>query len=160
MYGKGIYTAQEEHLVNILPPVDITGGKTGQPFFLGRHGHATIVLAIGVSAAAFTKIIVNACSDAAADNPVAIPFSLFTQETSGAGNDVLSGLTAVPAAGYTPSANANIFYVIELDADQLPAGKPYVQLDLTNGANSVIASAVALLSGARYENDKSDTVTT
>lgn len=156
---KGFYTSEAGHVVNILPPVDVTGGKTGQPFTMGRHAHVSIIVQIGVSAAAFTKILVNACMDAAGDNPTAIPFDIFTQEVAGAAQDVLSKRTPVTAAGYTPSANDGIFYVIELDAAQLPAGSPYVQLQLTNGVNSVIASAVAVLSGSRYASEASETVT-
>lgn len=111
---------------------------------------------MGVSAAAATKILVNACTDAAGTSPTAIPFDIFSCESANA--DVTSGRTAVAAAGYTPSNADGIFYVIELDASQLPQGSPYVQLQITNGVNSVIASAVAILSGGRYINDQSATV--
>ena len=154
--GKGFYTAQDGHVVNVLPPVDITGGKTGAPFNVKNYEHISLLVQVGVSAAAFTKIIVNACTDAAGDNPTPIPFDIYTCEISGA--DVLSGRTPVPATGYTPSANDGIFYVIEFDAAQLPQGSSWVQLQFTNGANSVIASAAAVLSGARYAGDQSATV--
>lgn len=154
--SKGFYTAQDGHVVPVLAPVDITGGKVGAAFSMKNHAHASILLQIGVSAAAFTKILVNACTDAAGSNPTAIPFDIFTCEN--ANTDVTSGRTPVPVAGYTPSAVDQIFYVIELDASQLPQGSPYVQLQLTNGANSVIASAVAILSGGRFVNDQSATV--
>jgi hypothetical protein len=154
--SKGFYTAQEGHVVPVLAPVDITGGKTGAAFSMKNHAHASILVQVGVSAAAFTKIIVNACTDKDGTNPTAIPFDIFACETANA--DVTGARTAVAVAGYTPSANDGIFYVIELDAAQLPQGSPYVQLQLTNGANSVIASAVAILSGGRYINDQSATV--
>jgi hypothetical protein len=156
---KGFVIAEQGHVVNILAPIDITGGKTAQAFSMKKHGHASILLAIGVAAAAFTKILVNQCTDAAGDNPVAIPFSIYKQETAGASHDVLGARTAVTAAGYTPSANSGIFYVIEIDASELADGSPYVQLQLTNGSNSVIASAVALLTGARYAEVSSATAT-
>ena len=156
---KGNIPSEEGHTVNILPPVDITGGKTAQAFAMKLYQHASIFLQIGVSAAAFTKIIVNQCTDASGSNPVAIPFSIYKQETAGAAADVLGARTAVAAAGYTPSANDGIFYVIELDANELADGSNYVQLQLTNGSNSVIASAFAVLSGARFAMSQSPTVT-
>lgn len=155
MGAKGFYSAQDGHIVNVLAPVDITGGKTGAVFNMKNYAHASIVIQIGVSAAAFTKIIVNECTDASGDNATAIPFDIYTCETSN--TDVTSGRTAVTTAGYTPSANDGIFYIIELDAAQLAQGSNFVQLSLTNGANSVIASAVAILSGARYAGDQSAT---
>lgn len=153
--SKGFYTAQDGHIVNILPPVDITGGKFSDVFSMKDFAHATIVIQVGVSAAAWTKIIVNACDDFVPTNRTAIPFTLYAQET--AAGDVLAAKQAVAAAGYTPSANDSIFYVIEIDAAELPAGKPNLELSLTNGANSVIASAIAILSGSRYAGDQNAT---
>jgi len=156
---KGYVIAEQGHVVNILAPVDITGGKTAQAFSMKKNGHASILVQIGVSAAAFTKIILNQCTAADGSNPVAIPFSIYKQETAGADKDVLGVRTAVTAAGYTPSANDGIFYVIELEASELADGSPYVQLQLTNGSNSVIASAVAVLTGSRFAEQSSATAT-
>lgn len=153
---KGLVLAEEAHIVNILSPVDITGGKVGcQAFSMKNHGHATIIVQIGASAAAFTKIKVTAGSATAAVGAAVagatdIPFTIRVQETAGESHDTLGAATAVTSAGYTPSAADGIFYVIELDASELTDGLPYVQLTLTNGANSVIASAVAILSGKRF----------
>lgn len=157
---KGFYAAQEGHLVNILPPVDITGGKTAQAFGMQNYAHASILIQIGVSAAAPGLVTLNACTDNAGDNPTAIPFNVYKQETAGAANDVLGSKVVVPSTGFTPSAHAGIFYVIEIDAEALPQGSPYLQLAMANTANSVIASAVAILSGSRYAEDQSITATT
>ena len=156
---KGFVIAEQGHVVNILPPVDITGGKTAQAFAMKESGHVSILLSVGVSAAAFTKILVNECTDASGDNPVAIPFALYAQETAGASHDVLGARQQIAATGYTPSANDGIFYVIEIDASELADGSEYIQLQLTNGSNSVIASAIAVLSGARFAGVSSGTAT-
>ncbi|HEY3363950.1 MAG TPA: hypothetical protein VGK74_02705 [Symbiobacteriaceae bacterium] len=149
-------TAEMGHVVNILPPVDITGGVLADRFTLGRHNHATITLSIGVSAATFTKIIVNACTLATAGVATAIPFHVYSCETTA--SDVLSARTLVAATGLTPSANDSIMYLIELDSAELPADSPWVELSLTNGANSVIACATVALSGSRYAGTQSATV--
>jgi hypothetical protein len=161
---KGLVVAEQGHVVQVLAPVDITGGKVCQAFKMAKYQHATIIVEIGVSAAAFTKIIVSAgTATAAVGTPVAgataIPFAIYKQETAGEANDVLGARTAVAAAGYTPSANDGIFYVIEIDGNELPDGSPYVQLSLTNGSNSVIASAIAILTGARFAETQSPTET-
>ncbi|MCK7513855.1 MAG: hypothetical protein MZV70_64120 [Desulfobacterales bacterium] len=147
--------AENCHVVNIVPPIDISGGVTGDVFSMENYEHATIIVQIGVNAAAFTKIIVNECTDFAATGATAIAHYIYKEETDA--GDTLGGRTAAAAAGTTPSANNNIMYVIELDADELSAGSHFVQLSLTNGVNSVIASAVAMLSGARYAGDQSAT---
>jgi len=163
---KGNVIAEQGHVVNILPAVDITGGKKCQAFSMKNWQHATIIISVGVSAAAWTSIIVQAGSATAAigsdvANNVTIPFRLYKQETNGADKDVLDAGTNLAATGDTTvSANDNIFYVIEIDSQELPDGKPYVQLLLANGANSVIASAIAILSGGRFQHRQSETVTT
>ena len=153
---KGINLAEGGKIVNILPPIDITGGKTGDVFSMAKHAHATIVIQIGVSSAAFTKILVNECTSLAAAGATAIAFSVYKEET--AAGDTLGARTAVLAAGLTPSANDTIMYVIELDASELSVDSHFVQLELTNTTNSVIASALAILTGPRYAEAENATV--
>lgn len=143
------------HIVNILPAIDITGGVTGDRFHMRNHKKATIIVSVGVSAAAFTKVIVNSCDAVTAGTATAIPFSYYAEET--AAGDTLSTRTAVAATGITPSANNGIMYVLEIDQTDLVDGDEWVELSLTNGTNSVIASAVAVLSGSRYAGDLSAT---
>lgn len=156
--------AQDGHIVNILPPVNVTGGQTAQAFSMAGADHADIILQIGVSAAATGLVTVQvgtatAAVGAAVAGAAAIPFSLWKQETAGAANDVLGALTAVSATGFTPSANDGIFYVLGVDAKDLPAGSNYVQLAIANTSNSVIASAVAILTGLRNAGESNPTAT-
>jgi len=159
MSAKGFWASQDGHVVSLISPQSISGGVTGQVFNMEGYHHASIIVQLGAQAAAASKILINACTDAAGDGATAQPYSLFTQETAGLTNDVLSVRQSVSAAGYTPSASANIFYVIEIDADQLPVGYPFVQLQITNGANVDYASAVVVLSGGRFIGDQSPTAT-
>ena len=152
---KGINLAEGGKIINVLPPIDISAGKKGDIFSMANYHHATIVVQIGVSAAAFTKIILNECTDFAGAGATAIPFSVYKEET--AAGDTLGARTAVLAAGVTPSANDTIMYVIELDAAELSDGSHFVELSLTNTTNSVLASALAILTGARYGEDQSAT---
>lgn len=152
---KGFVAAEMGHIVNVLPPKDINGGAVGDRFTMKNHAHASIIVQVGVSAAAFTKIIVNACTADTGGTSTAIGFKLAAEET--AAGDTLGDFENVAAAGKTPAAADNIFYVIELDASELPDGKPWVEVVLTNGSNSVIASVVAVLSGARYQGENTAT---
>jgi len=160
MGAKSFWASQDGHIVSVLSPQNTTGGVTGQAFNLAGYDHASIILQQGAVAAASTKILVNACSDTSGTGATAIPFTLFAQETAGTSNDVLGTKVAVTSAGYTPTANANTFYVIEVDAQQLPSGLNCVQLQITNGANANYASAVAVLSSGRFTGDQSPTATT
>jgi hypothetical protein len=155
---RGYIVAEAGHVVNVLPPIDISGGKQGDIFHMKDHAHATIIVQVGVSAAAFTKIILNSCDDVSATNAAAMAFFVYKEEA--AAGDTLGARTAVAATGLTPSANDNIMYVIEVDAAELPQTQQYLQLSLTNTTNSVIASAIAILSGSRYGEEQSRTVIT
>jgi hypothetical protein len=157
---KGTVIAQQMHAASVLAPVDITGGKTGRWMSLAQYGHITFFIPIGVSAAAFTKILVNGATSAAGAGSTAIAFDLYTAETTTV--DLLASKQRIAAAGYTPSATDDIFYVIEVDASdvvaQLGETFKYVTVQLTNGVNSVIAAVFAVLSGARFAGDASPSV--
>jgi hypothetical protein len=164
MGAKGFRIAEESHVVNVLPPTDITGGAKSQAVSTALASHVSFLLLLGASAAAPGLVTVAAGSataamGAAVAGSTPIPFRVYKQETAGAANDVLDAGTDVPATGFQPAAADGIFYVVEVDADALPAGLPYVQLDIANTANSVIASAVAILSGLRYAGLSNPTAT-
>lgn len=152
---KGINLAEQGHIVNVIPAIDVTGGATGDRFKMSNAGHATIIVQIGVSAAAPTAIVVKECTAATGGTATAIGFSYYAEET--ASGDTLTAKQTATSSGITPSANNNIFYVIELDASELSDGYPWVEVSITNGTNSVIASAVAVLSGYRYQGSANQT---
>lgn len=154
---QGMDLAVQGHIVNVLPPIDISGGAVADRFKMSGHGKATIIVQVGVSAAAFTKIIVKEADAASSGNSTAIPFSVYKEET--AAGDTLGARTAVTTAGVTPSANNKIMYVIDIDARELTEGYKWIEVSLTNGSgNSVLASIVAVLTGARYSHDQNETV--
>ena len=145
--------SERQHFVNIWSPKDVTGGVVGDRFTMANHRHATIHLAIGVSAGAPTKILVKNCTAFSGGTATAIAFNIYKEETDG--GDTLGARTAVLAAGTTPSANDNIFYVIELDASELTDGYEFVEISMTNASQEVFSSCVAILSGARYGKSES-----
>jgi hypothetical protein len=152
---EGVNIAEQFHVVNVIPPIDITGGKTGARFKMNNYKHATIIFQIGVSAAAFTKIFVKECNAASGGTANAIAYRLYAEET--AAGDTLGAAEAVAATGRTPTANDNTMYVIEVDARELTDGYNWIEVSATNGSNSVIASCVAILSGSRQGGDLSAT---
>ena len=155
---RGWSLIQEGHLVNALPPVDINGGASTDRFHMKLHRAASFIVQIGVSASAPTSIIAYAATAATAGTSTAIPFR-YAAETTAAG-DTLGAMTEVAATGITSvTANDNVMYVIEIDANQLPDGSPWVYITLANASgNSVIASVAAVLSGSRFGHDENETV--
>lgn len=159
MGARGCYQAQEHHFVNLIPPIDLNGGVTTGVVNLKDYEHATIVFQLGVSATP-GKVSLLASDNGSPEATAAVGFNVHKCETAYnvADGDVLGArVAAVAADGFTPATTDNIFYVIELDANTLPAGKPYVRLVVAN-PGATLASAVAILSGARYGHDQSESV--
>lgn len=166
MSVRGIYHAQECHFVNLLTPINVSGGKTSAVVNMKNYQHASILVQIGAqSSPDVSSIQVLASDNGSPESTTALPFDLFKCETGyqSANGDVLGARTAALAAGFAPSHTPNIFYVIEIDSDTLPAGQDYLKLVITDGSpatTSVLASAVAILSGGRFVHDQSETVLT
>ena len=158
MSAKGIYLAQECHVVNLIPPASYSATKTSGVFNMKGWRHASIILQQGVAGTPPT-ITLDSSDDGSPENTTAIPFNLHKCETanSAANGDVLSGRNAETSAGFAPAATNNIFYVIELDAEALPAGQDYVKLIATSPTSCFLSAAV-ILSAGRYEHDQSETV--
>jgi len=157
--ARGIYQAQECHFVNLIPPVDGDGGITSGVINLKDYAHATIVLQLGVSATP-GKVSLEASDNGSPEATAAIGFNVHKCEVAynAADGDVLGPRVACAAAdGFTPVTGDGIFYVIELDSNTLPSGKPYVKLVLAD-PGATLGSALAILSGARYGHDQSESV--
>ena len=79
-----------------------------------------------------------------------LPFK-YSKMTTGA-SDVMGAITAVAAGStFTTTANEDTAFVIEVDASDLPEGKPFLQLKLTEVVNDpVVGSCMCYLIGSRH----------
>jgi len=153
---KGFIAAQMGHLVNVLPPIDISGGKTGDRFKMTNYAHATIIVSFGVTAAGSVTILVKNCTAASGGTATAIAFNYYAETT--AAGDTLGAKTAATATGIATSPNDTIAYVIEIDASELTDGYPWIEVSIGDvSTSSNLASIVAILSGSRYGNDQNQT---
>lgn len=147
---KGITIAEQCHVVNILPPQDVDTGKTSDVFSLQDYAHATIIVTAGSTNADAGNITIEECDDFTPTNDTAIDFYYYEETT--AGGDTLSERKKAEAAtGIDVSGNDNITYVIEIDASQLSEGYPNLVLKWSDPGGATLGSAVAILSGARYQ---------
>ena len=144
---KGLNIAECAHVVNILPPHDANTVATPEVFSMEGASHASIIVQLGVTGAAVT-ITVEACTDFTPTTTSAIAFSYYAETT--ASGDTLGTRTAATSSGFSSGTNDNIFFVIEIDAAELPEGYPCLQLKVSDPAATTYASAVAILSGNRH----------
>ena len=105
---NGFNVSEAGHVVNIIPPVDITGGKIAQAFSMAGYKHASIVIQIGVSAAAPTAIILSVGT-----------------ATAGVGTAVANA-TAIHSTPHPTTALSAASHSIR------PATRPHTQLTPTN----------------------------
>lgn len=160
----GFNVSEAGHIVNLIPPVDGNAGApvAAQGFSMKGYDHVSIIIQLGVTAAAPTSILLVSSTAASAGTTTQLAFRYYSQTTAGASKDVFTAgpTVAVAATGIaTPTGNDNVFYTIELDSSELPDGQPYLQLQVTNPASSVLMSAVAILSAGRQQYQLSPTVT-
>lgn len=168
----GINIAEKCHVVNMLPAVSISGGKTTLNVSMARAAHLSILLSFGVRGAANpTSVIVNQCTDATGANATAMPFRYYLQGVGGSGQDVFTaGPTFVAATGITtfPTSVANLVLCIEIDSQEVEpiaatvgssTEYPVIQVAIADSGNTTYASVLGILSGLRYAYKGTPTVT-
>lgn len=176
---NGFNIAEAGHVAVILPPQNITGGTglINPAFSMKNYKHASILIASGAEATQDTSTItVSLCSAAAGTGAHAIAFNYYFQAAGGAGNDVLGTIQNATSAGITLAAGdwpANGLIVIEIDADELESASvgsgnladslgidQYIGVTVACGAYADYCCVMVVLSGSRFANAASPTVTT
>lgn len=151
---KGFNIAERGHVVLATAPVDLNGGVVNSDVFsLGKYAHADIIVGLGVTGAA-TTITVEECDNFTPSNTTAIAFEYYEELT--AAGDTLSTASAT-TAGITGSTNDGVIYVISIDAAQLTDGRPNLRVVFSDPAAATLATVVAILSGARYQQEATPT---
>ena len=150
-----MFLSEEAHVVNILPPVDLSGGPlTADRFTMRNHSHASIIVQIGANAAgAGIGVTVKECTLASGGTATARTFKYVVEETTT--GDTFGALTDAEAVGFDLHAStASIMYCIEIDAADLTDGYEWIELNIEDAASTTIGSAVAILSGGRYQKEQ------
>jgi len=97
-------------------------------------------------------LTVLACSDVSASATSAIAFR-YSVGAAGAGalGDLHGAITDATAAGFDTTPATDRIYLIEVKAEDLPAGYPFVKMVCTEAANDPVNGVVDIvLFGARY----------
>ena len=153
MSRVGMNIAEQGHLVNILPPVDVDGAVNSDVFSMANYAHASIIITAGVTGADAGNITLEECDDFVPTASTAIAFSYYGEPTPA--GDTLSVRMAATVAGIDVSANDSIMYVIEIDASELSAGFPNLRIAWSDPGAATFGAAVAVLTGARYGKERS-----
>jgi hypothetical protein len=177
---NGFNISEAGHIAVILPPQNVSGFSDAAPinpaFSMKNYKHASIFVVAGAEATQdATTLILYLCSSAAGAGATAIPFNYYFQALGGAGNDVLGSINNAPSTGLVLAVGnwpPNGLIVIEIDANELESASvggvldgslgvdSYVGVGLGAPAAADLAAIAVVLSGARFANVSSPTVTT
>ncbi len=143
-------TFGERHLIKGLDAVAdaFSGTVYSDVVNVAKFHGARFIRHQGVGTTGTSTLTIEACDDAAGNNPVAVPF--YSQSYSGS-DDVPGDVVARAAAGFTTVAGSSQLYVCEVPVDKLPAGKSWVRLKCVEVANDPVLGGILIeLYGPRY----------
>lgn len=133
----------ERHLVKGLDPVADAFAATVYTDVVNAENYHGVrfVNYHGVGATGTRTLTIEACDNAAGDNPVAVPFHY--QKYEGA-DDVPADVAAATAAGFTTAAGSSRLYVLEVDSARLPSGKSWVRQKSVEVVDSPVLGGVLI----------------
>lgn len=147
--------AEQAHIVPIIYPQGSAAATINSDIVSMKNAsHCSIILTIGVQAGAFTAKIYAGADFSTCDQ--AFNCAVYKEETTV--SDTLGDRTAVVGAtGVATAATNSIFYVFEVDAEDLPEGYPNIQLQLSALDNTTYVQAVAVLTGYAFQGKNQPT---
>ena len=141
--------AEQAHIVPMIYPQGSSGASIdGDIVSMKNASHATIILTVGAQAGDLIAKVYEA--NGFDDGDTLIDCAVYKEETTN--SDQLGDRTAVVAAdGVTTVTTNNIFYVFEIDAEDLTESYPNIQLKLSGLNNTTYVSAICILTGYAYQ---------
>jgi hypothetical protein len=116
------------------------------PLNCKNYSHVLFLINRGAGATGTATLVAKAATGADKAGAQAVPFRY--RAVSG---DTVGALTAGSTSGITTPAGANGVTAIEVDVRDLPDGKPWLFLSMTEGVDSpVVGGVTAFLYGGRY----------
>lgn len=149
---QGLITENIKYVNGALGPVAdaLAGTVYSDVVSLSKYKKAAIFLKRGVGTTGTQTLTVQACDDFTPSNTEDIAFT-YRRLSSG---DTLGDKTAATSAGFTTAAGGADTYILEIDADALPEGKPNFRLKSVEVVDAaVVADVFIMLSDPRYGGD-------
>jgi hypothetical protein len=149
--------AEQGHVVPFLYPISMNGIATEPEYVnMKNYSHIDIIIALGTTNGAAVTFTVK--YSATASGGTAMPFAYYKGIT--ASTDTLAARAAATTAGFAASNDSvtNSFYVISIDAAEIPDGYNFIGLVASGAATTTPGCAVGIMSGSRYAEPQSATV--
>ena len=146
---KGFTVAEQGHVVSMVSPVDVTVATSSEVISMENWSHVTFICMKGAGSSATIQL--EECTSFAGAGAATRIFSYALEST--AAGDTLAAITAATTAGVALTTASGVLLVIEVDADELRDGYPYLRLKCADPGTSSIQAWVAILSGGRFQED-------
>lgn len=136
-------TFGERHVVKGLDAVAdaFSGTVYSDVVNLANYHAALFVVHKGVGTTGTSTLTIEACSDAAGNNPEAIEFTY--QKYTGS-DDLPGAVTEATTAGFTTTAGSSQLYVLEAKSQLLPATKSWVRLKAVEVVDSPVLGGIII----------------
>ena len=135
-FVKGLAPAADRWNTNPITDVVSMKDYNNLAFLVHQAGGTT-------GKATFT-VQASAANDGGTPTAVAFRYAK-GPDGAGASADVIGALTDATVAGFDSTPAEDALYVIEVKAEDLPDGKPYVHLKCTESANDPINGSVSIV---------------
>jgi hypothetical protein len=160
--GAILNFAEKYHIVGLTSPVD-TGNTTVNSDIvnLGKNHSGCFLVYIGTITGDTAVITVEECDDTTPSDSTAIDFRYRESGATGT-SDAFGDITAATTSGVTVAAtDDDKIFLIEIDADELSDGYPYVRIvvDPGSSASACEVAIVAVLDGRFKQNDAPSALT-
>ncbi len=153
MIFKGLMSEFVKIVAGLRPDADaLSGTKTSDYVKMALYQKLMGILYLGdaTGGTATHTITVQAASDDTGTGAEAVAFK-YRRCSSG---DTLGDVTDATTAGFVTTAGDNQHYTIEIDAADLPEGKPWVAIKSVEATDDPVdAALIMLLGNARYSGD-------
>ncbi len=142
-----MYLNEQGHYVLMIDPQTQTAALTSESISMANYDHASILIAGGAGSAS-TVTVFDAATAAASGASMVFNYC---QEAT-AGEDVMdAALAAATTAGVAIPGGTGTMFCIEIDADELRDGYPFLLIRL-DAAGSKLISALCTLTQGRYQS--------
>lgn len=135
-------TFAERHIVQGIPPVaDALSGTVYSDVVNVKDYHvARFILQKGVGTTGTSTLTIEACDNAAGDNPVAITFNYQKYDNA---DDVPDDVQAATTAGFATTAGSNHLYVLEAETQRM-GSKKWIRLKAVEVVNDPVLAGVLI----------------
>jgi len=154
MGRSGFNIAEQGHVVQMLAPLSVSAATSSEVISMENWSHVSFICMKGAGSSATIQL--EECTSFAGAGAATRIFS-YAREATAAG-DTLSALTIATTAGIAMTTASGVLLVIEVDADELTDGYPYLRLKCADPGTTHLGAWVAVLSGGRYQEDVTSTV--